>query len=105
MFLHLLVSTRTDTFINDTAISVIYTYCLTRSRQDALPIYAITDRGFKHVFQTSATGGVLAGMTLKLAMDAAVSAGKPKPKSFAWISDNTAAPARDRKSTRLNSSH
>ena len=54
---------------------------------------AITDRGFKHVFQTSAPGGVQAGLTLKLAMDAAVSAGKPKPKSFGWISDNTAAPA------------
>ena len=54
---------------------------------------AITERGFKHVFQTSATGGVQAGMTLELAMDAAVSAGKPKPKTFGWISDNTAAPA------------
>ena len=54
---------------------------------------AITDRGFKNVFQTSAIGSAQAGMTIDLAMEAAVKAGKPKPKSFGWISDNTAAPA------------
>ncbi len=53
---------------------------------------AITDRGFKDVFQTSATGGRQAAMTLPLMIDAAVAAGKPRPKTFGWISDNTAAP-------------
>jgi len=53
---------------------------------------AITDRGFKYVFQTSATAGAQAAMTLPLMMDAAVTAGRPRPKSFGWISDNTASP-------------
>ena len=53
---------------------------------------AITDRGFKHVFQTSATGGQQAAMTMPLVIDAAQAAGRPKPKSFGWIVDNTAAP-------------
>jgi branched-chain amino acid transport system substrate-binding protein len=54
---------------------------------------AITDRGFKHVFQTSAVGSKQAGMTLDLVLDAHQKEGRERPKSFGWISDNTAAPA------------
>ena len=54
---------------------------------------SITDRGFKYVFQTSATAAAQAGLTMPLVMDAAVSAGRAKPKSFGWIADNTASPA------------
>jgi branched-chain amino acid transport system substrate-binding protein len=53
---------------------------------------AITDRGFKYVFQTSAVGSKQAALTLPLMIQAAEAAGKPKPKTFGWVSDNTAAP-------------
>ena len=53
---------------------------------------AITDRGFKYVFQTSAVGSKQAALTLPLMIEAAVAAGKPKPKTLGWISDNTASP-------------
>jgi branched-chain amino acid transport system substrate-binding protein len=52
----------------------------------------ITDRGFHYVFQTSAPGSEQAALTLPLMVKAAVAAGRPQPKTFGWISDNTASP-------------
>lgn len=50
----------------------------------------ITERGFKYVFQTSATSGAQAKMSLPVVMNLAKSAGST-PKTVAIITDNTAA--------------
>lgn len=50
----------------------------------------ITDRGFKYIFQTSATSGSQAQQALPVLMKIAESAG-PRPKTVAIITDNTAA--------------
>jgi branched-chain amino acid transport system substrate-binding protein len=51
----------------------------------------ITDRGFKYVFQTSATAGSQARQALPLLMKLAQSASGSAPKTVAIITDNTAA--------------
>jgi branched-chain amino acid transport system substrate-binding protein len=51
----------------------------------------ITDRGFKYVFQTSATAGSQARQALPLLMKLARSASGTAPKTVAIITDNTAA--------------
>jgi branched-chain amino acid transport system substrate-binding protein len=51
----------------------------------------ITDRGFKYVFQTSATAGSQARQALPLLMRLAQSASGAAPKTVAIITDNTAA--------------
>jgi branched-chain amino acid transport system substrate-binding protein len=53
---------------------------------------SITDRGFKYIFQTSATVGVMSKMTLDLVLDLAKSAGAPAPKTAGFIADNTPQP-------------
>ena len=50
----------------------------------------ITSRGFKYVFQTSATAGAQAEMSLPVMLKLAEAAGT-KPKTVAIITDNTAA--------------
>jgi len=50
----------------------------------------ITSRGFKYVFQTSATAGAQAEMSLPVVLKLAQAAGT-KPKTVAIITDNTAA--------------
>jgi len=52
----------------------------------------ITDRGFEHVFQTSATADVQSKMTLDLIIDLAKTTAAGVPKKVAFIADNTAAP-------------
>lgn len=52
----------------------------------------ITARGFKYVFQTSATAATQAQMTLPIIIKAAQSAGGATPKTLGVISDNTASP-------------
>jgi branched-chain amino acid transport system substrate-binding protein len=51
----------------------------------------ITDRGFKYVFQTSATAGSQVRQALPLLMKLAQSASGTAPKTVAIITDNTAA--------------
>lgn len=53
---------------------------------------AITNRGFKYVFQTSATAGAMSGMTLDMVLDLATSAAGQAPKRVGFLADNTAAP-------------
>ncbi|MSP68564.1 MAG: branched-chain amino acid ABC transporter substrate-binding protein [Alphaproteobacteria bacterium] len=52
----------------------------------------ITGRGFKNVFQTSATAGAMAGMTLDMVLELAKSATGETPKKSGFLADNTAAP-------------
>jgi branched-chain amino acid transport system substrate-binding protein len=51
----------------------------------------ITDRGFKYVFQTSATAGSQAEQALPQIMKLAESASSKRPKTVAIITDNTGA--------------
>lgn len=51
----------------------------------------ITDRGFKNVFQTSATAGVQAQLALPIILDLAEDQTGKRPKTVAVITDNTAA--------------
>ncbi|WP_417408911.1 ABC transporter substrate-binding protein [Hoeflea sp.] len=51
----------------------------------------ITDRGFKNVFQTSATAGVQAQLALPIILDLAEEQTGKRPKTVAVITDNTAA--------------
>lgn len=51
----------------------------------------ITERGFKNVFQTSATAGAQASIALPIIMDLAESETGERPKTVAIITDNTAA--------------
>jgi branched-chain amino acid transport system substrate-binding protein len=53
---------------------------------------AITERGFKYVFQTSPTGGTQAKAALPTIMQLAEKATGKKPKTIGIIMDNTAAP-------------
>jgi branched-chain amino acid transport system substrate-binding protein len=53
---------------------------------------AITDRGFKFVFQTSPTAGQQAAKTLPTALNLAQSTTGKKPQTIGIIMDNTAAP-------------
>ncbi|MEJ8572087.1 ABC transporter substrate-binding protein [Microbaculum marinum] len=51
----------------------------------------ITERGFKNVFQTSATAGAQASIALPIIMDLAEAETGERPKTVAIITDNTAA--------------
>lgn len=51
----------------------------------------ITQRGFKYVFQTSATAGAQAKMSLPVILQVAEKASGARPKTVAIITDNTAA--------------
>ncbi|MAM12326.1 MAG: branched-chain amino acid ABC transporter substrate-binding protein [Rhizobiaceae bacterium] len=51
----------------------------------------ITDRGFKNVFQTSATAGVQAQLALPIILDLAEAQTGTRPETVAIITDNTAA--------------
>lgn len=51
----------------------------------------ITERGFKYIFQTSATSGSQAEQSLPELMKLAAAAGAATPKTVAIITDNTAA--------------
>lgn len=51
----------------------------------------ITDRGFKYIFQTSATSGSQANQALPVIVEIAQKATGQRPKSVAIITDNTAA--------------
>jgi len=53
---------------------------------------AITNRGFKYVFQTSATAGAMSGMTLDMVLNLANTASGQTPKRVGFLADNTAAP-------------
>src|SRR4051812_33823878 len=61
---------------------------------------AITDRGFKYVFQTSATAGSQAKQALPQIVKLAESASGKKPKTVAIITDNTAASVSSAKAMR-----
>lgn len=52
----------------------------------------ITNRGFRYVFQTSATGGRQAELALPTILKVAESATEKKPGTVALVMDNTAAP-------------
>jgi len=52
----------------------------------------ITSRGFKHVFQTSPTGGTQATVATPTLVDMAEKATGKKPATVAIVMDNTAAP-------------
>jgi branched-chain amino acid transport system substrate-binding protein len=60
----------------------------------------ITDRGFKYVFQTSATAGSQAKQALPQIMKLAEAASGKKPKTVAIITDNTGASVASAKSMR-----
>ncbi|WP_448465480.1 ABC transporter substrate-binding protein [Martelella sp. AMO21009] len=51
----------------------------------------ITDRGFKNVFQTSATAGVQAQLALPIILDLAEEQTGKRPETVAIVTDNTAA--------------
>ncbi len=51
----------------------------------------ITNRGFKYIFQTSATAGKQAGIALPIILDLAEKASGKRPKTVAILTDNTAA--------------
>lgn len=51
----------------------------------------ITERGFKNIFQTSATSGAQAEIALPIIMDLAETQSGTRPKTVAVITDNTAA--------------
>ena len=53
---------------------------------------AITDRGFKYVFQTSPTAGRQAAETIPTALKLAEGATGKRPKTIGILQDNTAAP-------------
>ncbi|HVY43755.1 MAG TPA: ABC transporter substrate-binding protein [Hyphomicrobiaceae bacterium] len=52
----------------------------------------ITARGFKHIFQTSPTGGTQATVATPTLVDLALKATGKKPSTVAIVMDNTAAP-------------
>jgi branched-chain amino acid transport system substrate-binding protein len=60
----------------------------------------ITDRGFKYVFQTSATAASQAGQALPQIIKLAETASGKRPKTVAIITDNTAASVASTKSMR-----
>lgn len=60
----------------------------------------VTDRGFKHVFQTSMTGDKQAEVAVPTVLKMAEAAGA-KPKSFGIVMDNTASPVAFTKDMRV----
>src|SRR3546814_19350130 len=90
-------------FFNDTATTEIYTYCHTLSLHDALPIYVV---------DASEAASIITSFKLQtgIPLTRAEAAATPTPRAPAASArraaqiESAAAP-RDRKSTRLNSSH
>ena len=60
----------------------------------------ITDRGFKYVFQTSATAGSQARQALPQIVKLAEAASGKRPKTVAIVTDNTAASVSSAKAMR-----
>ena len=93
----LMVSRETDLVAASGSYLSSFTLAVTEVTERAgLPVLTlsysdlITSRGHKYVFQTSATAGAQAEMSLPVVMKLAQSAGQ-KPKTVAIITDNTAA--------------
>ena len=93
----LMVSRETDLVAASGSYLSSFTLAVTEVTERAqLPVLTlsysdlITSRGHKYVFQTSATAGAQAEMSLPVVMKLAQAAGS-KPKTVAIITDNTAA--------------
>ena len=93
----LMVSRETDLVAASGSYLSSFTLAVTEVTERAqLPVLTlsysdlITSRGFKYVFQTSATAGAQAEMSLPVVLKLAQAAGS-KPKTVAIITDNTAA--------------
>jgi branched-chain amino acid transport system substrate-binding protein len=93
----LMVSRETDLVAATGSYLSSFTLAVTEVTERAkLPVLTlsysdlITSRGFKYVFQTSATAGAQAEMSLPVVLKLAQAAGT-KPKTVAIITDNTAA--------------
>jgi branched-chain amino acid transport system substrate-binding protein len=93
-----MVAQETDLVVASGAYLSSFTLAVTEVTERAqLPVLTlsysdlITDRGFKYVFQTSATAGSQARQALPLLMNLAQSASGRQPKTVAIITDNTAS--------------
>src|SRR3984893_9983563 len=93
-----MVAQETDLVVASGAYLSSFTLAVTEVTERAqLPVLTlsysdlITDRGFKYVFQTSATAGSQARQSLPLLMKLAQSASGRQPKTVAIITDNTAS--------------
>src|SRR3954452_10053091 len=93
-----MVAQETDLVAASGAYLSSFTLAVTEATERAnLPVLTlsysdlITDRGFKYVFQTSATAGSQAKQALPQIVRLAESASGRKPKTVASITDNTAA--------------
>jgi branched-chain amino acid transport system substrate-binding protein len=91
-----MVAQETDLVVASGAYLSSFTLAVTEVTERAqLPVLTlsysdlITDRGFKYVFQTSATAGSQARQSLPLLMKLAQSASGKLPKTVAIITDNT----------------
>ncbi|HEX2116727.1 MAG TPA: ABC transporter substrate-binding protein [Alphaproteobacteria bacterium] len=93
-----MVAQETDLVVATGAYLSSFTLAVTEVTERAgLPILTlsysdmITERGFRYIFQTSATSGSQAEQSLPELMKVAAAAGAAKPKTVAIITDNTAA--------------
>jgi len=93
-----MVAQETDLVVASGAYLSSFTLAVTEVTERAqLPVLTlsysdlITERGFKYVFQTSATAGSQARQALPLLMKLAQSASGRQPKTVAIITDNTAS--------------
>jgi branched-chain amino acid transport system substrate-binding protein len=93
-----MVAQETDLVVATGAYLSSFTLAVTEVTERAnLPILTLsysdmlTERGFKYIFQTSATSGSQAEQSLPVLMKVAEAAGVARPKTVAIITDNTAA--------------
>jgi len=93
-----MVAQETDLVVATGAYLSSFTLAVTEVTERAnLPVLTLsysdmlTERGFKYIFQTSATSGSQAEQSLPVLMKVAAAAGVAKPKTVAIITDNTAA--------------
>ncbi len=93
-----MVAQETDLVVASGAYLSSFTLAVTEVTERAgLPMLTLsysdmlTERGFKYIFQTSATSGSQAEQSLPELMKVAAAAGAAKPKTVAIITDNTAA--------------
>lgn len=93
-----MVAQETDLVVATGAYLSSFTLAVTEVTERAnLPVLTlsysdmITERGFKYIFQTSATSGSQAEQSLPVLMKVAEAAGVARPKTVAIITDNTAA--------------
>ena len=93
-----MVAQETDLVVASGAYLSSFTLAVTEVTERAnLPMLTlsysdmITERGFKYIFQTSATSGSQAEQSLPVLMKVAEAAGVARPKTVAIITDNTAA--------------